>query len=62
MFFLYSVIKSLNFSKTNRSNDDQTENLSKKSYDSLLAEKDRSIKEEQAEIKMSQMDSESKWN
>ncbi|CAF3430775.1 unnamed protein product [Rotaria sp. Silwood1] len=49
-----TVFKSIEFSTTNRSsNDDKIGNLSKKSFD---------IQDEQTQIKMSQIDSESKFN
>ncbi|CAF4477719.1 unnamed protein product, partial [Rotaria magnacalcarata] len=53
-----TLLKSIEFPRTTRSNDDQTENLSKKSFETLLLEKDRSLQDEQTQIKMSQIDSE----
>ncbi|CAF3657842.1 unnamed protein product [Rotaria socialis] len=57
-----TVLKSIEFPRTNRSNDDQTESLPKKSFETLLLEKDRSLQDEQTQIKMSQIDSESNTN
>ncbi|CAF2119180.1 unnamed protein product [Rotaria magnacalcarata] len=57
-----TLLKSIEFPRTTRSNDDQTENLSKKSFETLLLEKDRSLQDEQTQIKMSQIDSESNTN
>jgi hypothetical protein len=59
-YAFFSLLKSIEFHSSNRLNDDQTENSSKKSIESLL-EKNRPIKNEQTQIKVSQIDSESKF-
>jgi hypothetical protein len=59
---MYSILKSIEFSTSNRSNDDQTENLPKKPSETLLLDKNRPLQGEQTQMKVSQTDSESKPN
>ncbi len=61
-FFIYSILKSIEFSTSNRSNDDQTENLPQKPFETLLLEKNRPLQGEQTQMKVPQTDSESKPN
>jgi homeobox protein cut-like len=55
-----SILKSIEFPSTNRSNDDQTTNIPKKSLEILLLEKNRALQSEQTQIKVAHADLESK--
>ncbi|CAF1548106.1 unnamed protein product, partial [Adineta steineri] len=57
-----TVLKTMEFPTSTRLNEDQTENLPKKALEILLLEKNRPLKTEQIQMKVSQIDSESNTN
>jgi hypothetical protein len=59
-FFTYSILKSIEFSSSNRSNNDQTNNVPKKSLEVLLLEKNRALQSEQTQMKIAHADLESR--
>jgi len=58
--FTYSILKSIEFPSLNRSNDEQTSNVPKKSLEILLLEKNRALQSEQTQIKVAHADLESR--
>ncbi len=58
--FTYSILKSIEFPSSNRSNDEQTSNVPKKSLEILLLEKNRALQSEQTQIKVAHADLESR--
>jgi len=59
-FFMIRILKSIEFPSLNRSNDDQTNNIPKKSLEILLLEKNRALQSEQTQIKVAHADLESR--
>ncbi len=57
--FMIRILKSIEFPSLNRSNDDQTNNIPKKSLEILLLEKNRALQSEQTQIKVAHSDLES---
>ncbi len=57
----FSILKSIEFPSSNRSHDDQTPNIPKKSLEILLLEKNRALQSEQTQIKVAHADLESRF-
>ena len=58
---IYSILKSIEFASPNHSDDEQTVNNSpKKSLEMLLLEKNRALQSEQTQMKVTNIDLESK--
>jgi homeobox protein cut-like len=56
-----TILKSIEFPSTNRSNDEQTNNIPKKSLEILLLEKNRALQSEQTQIKVAHADLEKRF-